>query len=64
MASKGPRVDDKLQTIIDRTYASPQVHAKAYATLRRRHAEGSLPPVQDGTGDPVTDYVNILGIEI
>lgn len=61
MSLKG---DDKLQTIIDKPHATPQVHAKAYATLVRRHAQGSLPLVEDGTGDPVTDYVNILGIEI
>jgi len=53
---------DKLQTHIDRPYATPEVHARAYACLQRRHAEGTLPHVEDGTGDPVTDYVNILGI--
>jgi len=53
---------DKLQTYIAVPAHSPQVHARAYACLRRRHAEGKLPPVEDGTGDPLTDYVNILGI--
>lgn len=55
--------NDKLQTVIDRTYAGPKEHAKAYATLQRRHAEGSLPPVLDGTGNPVEDYAEILGIK-
>lgn len=55
---------DRMQTIIDRPYADQTVHAKAYACLQRRHAEGKLPPVTDGTGDPLTDYVSILGIRL
>lgn len=61
MNSLGP--DDKLQTVIDRPYAGPETHAKAYGVLRRRHAQGQLPPVLDGTGDTVADYVSILGIK-
>lgn len=54
---------DRLQTIIDRPYSGPEAHAKAYAVLQRRHAEGRLPPVLDGTGDTLSDYVTILGIK-
>jgi len=55
--------DDKLQTIIDRCYCTTEDHNRAYEYLQRRHAEGTLPLVEDGTGDPLTDYVNILGIK-
>lgn len=55
--------DDKLQAIIDKPHASKEMHQKAYETLTRRHAQGSLPPVIDGTEDPVEDYVEILGIQ-
>lgn len=58
------KADDKLQTQIDRPYASKEDHAKAYAYLRRRHAGGTLPPVLDGTGDPVADYSDILGLRL
>lgn len=61
MTNLGP--DDKLQAVIDRCYATPEVHAKAYAVLARRHAQGQLPPVPDGTGNPLDDYVDILGIQ-
>lgn len=56
--------DDKLQTVIDRPYASEAEHHLAYAYLQRRHAEGTLPPVLDGTGNPVADYAAILGIKL
>lgn len=54
---------DRLQTQIERPYADEDTHTQAYAYLRRRHARGTLPPVHDGTGDPVADYVDILGIK-
>ena len=58
------RADDKLQTVIDRPYASKMEHALAYAHLRRRHAEGELPPILDWTGDLVAGYASILGIDL
>lgn len=58
----GLEPDDKLQMIIDKPYCTAEDHARAYAYLRRRHAEGKLPPVLDGTGNPLKDYVSILGL--
>jgi len=54
---------DKLQAHIDRPFATPETHRKAYATLKRLHGMGKLPPVPGGTGDPLNDYVEILGIK-
>ena len=54
---------DGHQTTLERPYSTRQDHAKAYAYLRRRHAAGTLLPVLDGTGDPVKDYADILGIK-
>lgn len=55
--------DDKLQMILEIVRPSPETHAKAYQTLKLWAAAGKLPPVEDGTGDPLQDYVDILGIE-
>lgn len=55
---------DNLRQALDRPYLGPVEHAQAYAYLQRRHAEGRLPPVLDGTGDPLADYVNILGLRL
>jgi hypothetical protein len=55
---------DRLQANIDRPYATAEVHAKAYANLRRWAALGKLPPVEGGSGNPLNDYVDILGIKI
>lgn len=57
------RVDDKLQTNIDRPYASRQDHAKAYAYLRRRHTEGTLLSIEDWDGEILDGYVSILGVQ-
>lgn len=54
---------DRLTTQLPPPSATKEDHAKAYAYLRRRHAGGTLPPVLDGTGDPVEDYVRILGVK-
>lgn len=54
---------DRMQTIVERPYAGTREHARAYAYLRRRHAEGTLLPVHEGTEDIVADYVSILGIK-
>ena len=51
------------QTGLERPYANAQAHAKAYRTLKRFHARGKLPQVEDGTGDPLADFVEILGIK-
>lgn len=59
----GLDADDKLQMIIERPYCTPETRAKAYAVLQRRHAEGRLPPVLDGTGNPLDDFANILGLK-
>ena len=56
------KADDKLQMVIDRPYATKEDHALAYAYLRRRRAQGTLPPVVDGSGDDVADYTSILGL--
>lgn len=58
----GAGPDDKLQTVIDRPYAGDEEHLLAYEYLQRRHAKGTLPPVLDGTGNPVADYAAILGL--
>jgi len=60
MSLKG---DDKLQTVIDKPYASMKDHTRAYAYLQRRHAEGTLPPIHDWNGDLVEGYADILGIK-
>lgn len=60
----GRMSSDDLKPLLDRAYVGPEVHAQAYEVLARRHAQGKLPPVLDGTGDPLNDYVEILGIEI
>lgn len=57
------QADDLLRMEIPPRYATKEDHAQAYAYLRRRHARGTLPPVEDGSGDPVADYVSILGIK-
>lgn len=53
---------DRLMTQLAPPSATEQDHADAYAYLQRRHAGGTLPPVLDGTGDPVADYTAILGL--
>lgn len=58
----GLDASDRLQANVDRPYCTPETREKARAVLRRRHAEGRLPPVLDGTGDTLQDYVNILGL--
>jgi len=55
--------DDRLETIIDRPHATPEVHAKAYQVLANLADRGKLPLVPDGTGNPLQDYVDILGIQ-
>ncbi len=57
------KADDKLQTIIDRPYASQEDHQLAYEHLRRRHAEGTLPEIHGWTGDLAEGYADILGIK-
>lgn len=54
---------DRLTTQLPPPSATLEDHAQAYAYLQRRHAGGTLPPVLDGTGDPVEDYVRILGVK-
>jgi hypothetical protein len=46
---------DKLQNNIDRPYATPEVHAKAYAVLKRFGREG--------TGDLAEGFADILGVK-
>jgi hypothetical protein len=55
--------DDKLQMILEIVRPSPRVHAQAYENLKLWAAQGKLPPVLDGTGNPLEDYVEILGIQ-
>jgi hypothetical protein len=54
---------DKLQNNIDRPYATPEVHAKAYAVLKRFGREGKLPQIPEWNGDLVEGYVEILGVK-
>lgn len=54
---------DRLQTVIAKPYSGKEDHRKAYAYLRRRHAEGTLLPVHDWAGDTVAAYADILGIK-
>ena len=54
---------DRLATQLPPPCATQEDHDLAYKHLRRRHAAGKLPPVLDGTADPVEDYVKILGVK-
>ncbi len=54
---------DRLTTQLPPPCATQEDHDLVYAHLQRRHAAGALPPVLDGTGDPLADYVDILGVK-
>lgn len=42
--------------------ATQAQHDQAYAYLRRRHTEGTLPPIHGWTGSTLEGYVSILGV--
>lgn len=56
-------VSDRLQTRVDRPYASRDDHAKALETLRGLQAQGKLKPIDDWDGNLVEGYASILGIQ-
>ena len=54
---------DRLTTQLPPLCATQEDHDLAYRHLRRWYIRGRLPEVLDGTGDPVQDYVDILGVK-
>jgi hypothetical protein len=60
---KKPKVDDKLQTVIDRPYATVETHRKAYEVLSHKDQAGKLPPIEGWEGSTLDGWVDILGIQ-
>lgn len=54
---------DRLTTQLPPPCATQEDHDLAFRHLLRWHIRGKLPEVLDGTGDPVQDYVDILGVK-